>query len=86
MKLVKAVGIFVGIGTAISAVVAGLATIAPSVFGWLTTPMWVLPALFGGGAHDFGWPLFAVSGVVVYGAAAFVASRWWQRRTAHKLR
>jgi hypothetical protein len=45
MRLAKNVAIFGGVGLALSLVIAGLSSIAPNVFGWLTMPFWVLSAL-----------------------------------------
>ncbi len=85
MNVAAKVAIFAVIGAAISAIVAGLAGIAPAVFGWLTVPFWVLPAIAGLGAHDVDWPWFGLSGIVCYGTAAFIAWTVWQRHRQHKV-
>ena len=82
METNKKILTFGGIGLAISLVIAGLASIAPTVFGWLTIPFWVLPAIANLGAHDVGWPLFALSGIIGYGSAAFLVSLLWRRHGA----
>jgi hypothetical protein len=75
---------FLGIGLGVSGLVAALASLAPSVFGWFTMPFWILPALAGLGAHDVDWPLFAVSGTISYGIIAFVVWYLWQHRVARR--
>ena len=65
MKLAKNVALFGAVGLGLSLAIAGLASVAPSVFGWLTAPFWLLPALANLGAHDGGvWPLFVLSGSI----------------------
>ncbi len=81
MHAAKKILLFLGIGLGISALVAGLASLAPNIFGWLWLPFWLLPAVAGFGAHDIvGWPLFAASGVISYAAIAYlvwyIGRRW----------
>lgn len=81
MRLVNKVALFGGIGLMLSLVIAGLSSIAPSVFGWLTAPFWLLSALVAVGAHDMAnLPLFVVSGSLFYGVVAFLIYRWRSRR------
>ena len=75
----KKVLIFGAVGAGISLVIAGLASVAPTIFGWLTLPFWILPAIANLGAHDIGWPLFAASGIICYGCAAVLVSQWLRR-------
>lgn len=72
MRLARNVALFGAVGLVLSIAVAGLASVAPSVFGWLTLPFWLLPAFANLGAHDVGWPLFLLSGSICYGIAAFL--------------
>jgi len=74
MLLAKKVVLFGAVGLLVSLAIAGLASVAPSVFGWLTLPFWFLPAIANYGAHDAGWPLFLLSGSLCYGGAAFLIS------------
>jgi hypothetical protein len=76
MKIAKNVLIFGSIGFALSLIIFGLSSVAPSVFGWLTMPFWVLPAIANLGAHDVYWPLFLLSGTLCYGMVAFLIYRW----------
>jgi hypothetical protein len=43
MRVAKNVALFGSVGLGLSLVIFGLASVAPSVFGWLTVPFWVLP-------------------------------------------
>ena len=73
MRLAKNVVFFGGIGLVLSLVIAGLSSVAPSIFGWLTVPFWLLSALASVGAHDLAnLPFFVLSGTIVYGLVAFV--------------
>jgi hypothetical protein len=80
MRLAKNIALFGAMGLLLSLVFAGLASLAPSVFGWLTVPFWLLPALIGQGAHDMGaLLLFLPSGTLCYGVLSFLGFRWTQR-------
>ena len=72
MWLAKKLVLFGAVGLLFSLAIAGLASVAPSAFGWLTLPFWFLPAIANLGAHDVGWPLFLLSGSLCYGGAAFL--------------
>jgi len=72
MRLAKKVVLFGAVGLLVSLAIAGLASVAPIVFGWLTLPFWFLPAIANLGAHDVGWPLFLLSGSLCFGGAAFL--------------
>lgn len=80
MKVAKNVVLFGAVGLALSLVIFGLSSVAPSVFGWLTVPFWVLPAIANLGAHDIiVLPLFLLSGTLCYGVVAFLIYRWRMR-------
>jgi hypothetical protein len=65
---------------------AGLASAAPGVFGYLTVPFWILPAILNYGAHDSKiFPLMVVSGTIVYGVLLFGASRIARLRRHRRL-
>ena len=83
MRLAKNVVLFGVVGLVFSLAIAGLASVAPSVFGWLTLPFWLLPAIANLGAHDVGWPLFLLSGSLCYGVVAFLI---FQLRVRHRQR
>jgi hypothetical protein len=72
MRLAKNILLFATAGLAVTLAIAGLASIAPGVFGWLTLPFWLLPALASLGAHDVGWTLMLISGTICYGFIAFL--------------
>ena len=80
MRVAKKVVLFASVGLGLSLVIFGLAGVAPMVFGWLTAPFWVLPAIANIGAHDVGWCLFLLSGTLCYGIVAFLTYRWRMRR------
>lgn len=72
MRIAKNIAVFGASGLLLSLVFAGLASLAPSVFGWLTVPFWLLSAVGNIGAHDFvNLPLFVLSGTICYGLVAF---------------
>jgi hypothetical protein len=79
MRLAKNVLVFGSIGLALSLIIFGLSSAAPNVFGWLTAPFWILPAIANLGAHDVDWPLFLLSGTLSYGVVAFLIYRWRSR-------
>ncbi len=80
MKVAKTVVFFGSVGLALSLVIFGLSSVAPSVFGWLTVPFWVLPAIANLGAHDIiVLLLFLLSGTLCYGVVAFLIYRWRMR-------
>ena len=76
MKIAKNVLIFGAVGLMLSLIIFGLSSVAPSFFGWLTAPFWILPAIANLGAHDVDWPLFLLSGTLCYGVVAFLIYRW----------
>lgn len=80
MRTGKKVVLFGVIGLLVSLAIAGLASVAPNIFGWLTLPFWLLPAIANLGAHDVGWPLFLVSGSLCYGGVAFLIFQLRARR------
>jgi hypothetical protein len=82
MRLAKNVLVFGSLGLVLSLIVFGLSSVAPSVFGWLSAPFWILPAITNVGAHDVTWPLFLLSGTLCYGVVAFLIYRW-RCRQAH---
>ena len=61
MGIAKKIMMFAVMGAVLSALIAGLASVAPNIFGWLTLPFWLLPATLKIGAHDVEWPLFALT-------------------------
>ena len=68
----KNVLLFGGVGLVLPLVIAGLSSVAPSIFGWLTVPFWLLSALASVGTHDSAnLPLFVLSGTICYGLVAF---------------
>ena len=75
MKFASRVIYFSGAGFVLTLTVAGLASLSPGVFGWLTIPLWVLPGLAGFGAHDLGIFLMLISGTMFYGLASFIVFR-----------
>ncbi|MGC1371450.1 MAG: hypothetical protein WA824_04860 [Candidatus Sulfotelmatobacter sp.] len=79
MRVAKNVALFGSVGLGLSLVIFGLASVAPSVFGWLTVPFWVLPAIANLGAHDVDWRLFLLSGTLSYGVIAFLMYHWRMR-------
>jgi hypothetical protein len=83
VKFAKPILGFAVAGIATALAVAGLASVAPSVFGWLTLPFWVLPAITGLGAHDFGWPLPLLSGSIFYAIFLFVIFHVTKSRAAN---
>ena len=68
MRFIKNIVLFGVEGLVVALAITGLASVAPIVFGWLTAPFWVLPAIANLGAHDVGWPIALLSG---YGVLAF---------------
>src|SRR5437879_11732548 len=70
--IITRVLLFWVIGIAATAVLGGLASIKPSVFGLFTLPFWILPALLGLGAHDNIFPLGLL------GASLFLWSRFFR--------
>lgn len=80
MTLAKNVIIFGSIGLGLSLIISGASSVAPSVFGWLTVPFWILPAIANIGAHDVEWPLSLLSATLCYGVVAFLIYRWRSRR------
>lgn len=85
MTLAKSILVFGAVGIATALVVAGLASVAPSVFGWLTLPFWVLPAIASLGAHDFNWPVALLSGSIFYAVLAFFLYRLMNRRRISRM-
>jgi len=79
MRLTKNVLLFGSVGLVLSLIIFGLSSVAPKVFGWLTVPFWILPAIANLGAHDVDWRLFLLSGTLCYGVVAFVIYRWRSR-------
>ena len=76
MKMARTCALYCALGLALSLAIAGLASAAPSVFGYLTVPFWILPAVLNYGAHDSQiFPLMVVSGTIVYGGLLFGLSR-----------
>jgi hypothetical protein len=75
MRLAKNVLVFGSVGLALSLIIFGLSSVAPNVFGWLTAPFWILPAIANLGARDVNWPLFLLSGTLCYGVVAFLIYR-----------
>jgi hypothetical protein len=70
MRVARNIALFGAVGLVLSLIVAGLASVAPSIFGWLTVPFWLMPALANVGAHDPPvLPLFLLS-------AASVTASW----------
>jgi hypothetical protein len=79
MRTLSRILFFAALGLAFSLAFAGLASWAPTVFGWFTLPFWILPGLANLGAHDFAWPLMMLSGTICYGLVAFLGYSFWQR-------
>jgi hypothetical protein len=80
MRLAKNVALFGGFGLGLSLAIAGLSSVAPNIFGWLTVPFWLLSALANLGAHDLvNLPLFVLSGTICYGLVAFVVFKLVRR-------
>jgi hypothetical protein len=73
VKVAKNVVFFGSVGLVLSLVIFGLSSVAPSVFGWLTVPFWVLPAIANLGAHDI------IVLPLCYGVVAFLIYRWRMR-------
>jgi hypothetical protein len=71
MQFIKSIVLFWLAGLVVTLAIAGLASVAPIAFGWLTVPFWVLPAIANRGAHDVGWPVALLSGSICYGILAF---------------
>lgn len=83
MRLAKNLAIFGGVGLMLSLVIAGLSSVAPSIFGWHTAPFWILSGLASVGAHDATNVLFfALSGTIFYGIVAFAVFRLARRYRA----
>jgi hypothetical protein len=80
MTLAKNVIIFGSIGLALSLIISGASSVAPNVFGCLTVPFWILPAIANFGAHDVDWHLSLLSGTLCYGVVVFLIYRWRSRR------
>jgi hypothetical protein len=80
IRVAKNVALFSAVGFVLSLAIFGLASAAPTAFGWLTVPFWLLPAVANLGAHDVDWRLFLLSGTLSYGVVAFLISRWRMRR------
>jgi hypothetical protein len=76
MSIAKNTLVFGSVGLVLSLVIFGLPSVAPNVFGWLTAPFWILPAIANLGAYDVDWPFFLLSGTLSYGAVVFVIYRW----------
>jgi hypothetical protein len=83
MKTLSRILFFAALGLAFSLAVAGLASLAPHLFGWFTLPFWILPGLAHLGAHDFAWPLMLLGGTTCYGLVAFLGYSSWQRLRYH---
>ena len=79
MTVGRNVLIFGSIGLMLSLLIFGLSSVAPGVFGWLSAPFWILPAIASLGAHDVDWPLFLLSGTLCFGVVAFGIYRWRSR-------
>jgi hypothetical protein len=76
MRVARNIALFGAVGLVLSLIVAGLASVAPSIFGWLTVPFWLMPALANVGAHDLPvLPLFLLSGGICYSLVAFMVFR-----------
>lgn len=82
MSIFKRMLMFGVMGTAIAVAIAGAASFAPNIFGWLTLPFWILPALGNLGAHDFDWPIALISGSLFYAILAFFLHYLLKRRRA----
>ena len=79
MRFAKNVLVFGSVGLTLSLVIFGLSSVAPNLFGWLTAPFWILPAVANLGAHDVNWPLFLLSGSLCFGVVAFLIYQWRSR-------
>jgi len=79
MRFAKNVFIFAFVGLTLSLIIFGVSGAAPTFFGWLTAPFWILPAIANLGTHDVNMPLFMLSGTFCYGAIAFLIYRWRSR-------
>jgi hypothetical protein len=79
MRFAQNALVFGSVGLVLSLIIFGLSSVAPNVFGWLTAPFWILPAIANLGAHDADWPLFLLSGTLCYGIVAFLLYRWRSR-------
>ena len=73
--IITRVLLFWVIGIAATAVLGGLATIKPSVFGLFTLPFWILAALLGLAAHDNIFPLGLLGASLFYGVVSFAVYR-----------
>ena len=80
MRLANNILVFGSVGLVLSLIIFGLSSVAPTVFGWLTAPFWILPAIANIGAHDVNRFLFLLSGTLCYGIVAFLIYRWRSRR------
>jgi hypothetical protein len=80
MRFIKNIVLFGLVGLVVALAITGLASVAPIVFGWLTAPFWVLPAIANLGAHDVGWPIALLSGTICYGVLAFSVFHLRKRR------
>ena len=80
MRVAKNVLLFGSIGLALSLIIFALSSATPRVFGWLSAPFWILPAIANLGAHDVEttW-LFLPSGTLFYGFVSFLIYRWRSR-------
>jgi hypothetical protein len=79
MRSIKKIVLFGVVGLVVTLAIAGLASVSPIAFGWLTLPFWVLPAIANLGAHDVGWPIGLLSGSICYGVLAFFLFRLRKR-------
>ena len=77
MRFIKNIVLFGLVGFVVALAITGLASVA---FGWLTAPLWVLPAIANLGAHDVGWPVALLSGSICYGVLAFFLFHLRKRR------
>ena len=80
-SIAKRVLLFWGIGIVIAAIIFGLSSAKPSIFGLFTLPFWILPALAGFGAHDNVMPLGLFGASLFYGVVAFLVFRVFVRQS-----
>jgi hypothetical protein len=84
IKMARTCALYCALGLALSLTIAALASAAPSVFGYLTVPFWILPGVLNYGAHDSQiLPLMVISGTLVYGIllfGAFRIARCWRHQ------